>query len=310
MLAKRLPSILPPMTFSEALETTMIYSIACNSIPLTGLITERPFRNPHHTSSDISLAGGGSFPMPGEISLAHNGILFLDELPEFKRSSIEVLRQPLEERKVFIARAKMGIEFPASFQLIASMNPCLCGYFNHPSRMSTCSKKAIYWYRRKVSGPLFERIDLHIEAESLSMDELIETKPGESSKTIRQRVIKARSIQTKRFAALSDIYCNAQMPDAYIDIFCKIETHTKRYLLKNMYDLQLSVRSYSRILKVSRTIADLAGSTELELQHVAEALHLRNLDRPLIISQPNKSIRKIEKKIPIDFITELLNEKR
>jgi magnesium chelatase family protein len=295
MLAKRLPSILPPLTFAEALETTRIHSVVNSGEALTGLITERPFRNPHHTSSDGALAGGGSIPMPGEISLAHNGVLFLDELPEFKRSTIEVLRQPLEERKVFIARAKAAIEYPASFQLIASMNPCLCGYFNHPVRVCTCSKRAIYWYRRKVSGPLFERIDLHIEAESLSMNELIELEPGESSESIRKRVIAARKIQSVRYKDLDDVHCNAQMPDAYIDIFCNIEPHARKFLLKTIDMLQLSVRSYCRILKVSRTIADLKGCDEIELSHVAEAIHLRNLDKPLIIPQHNNQIKKNRK---------------
>ncbi len=308
MLAKRLPSILPPLTFAEALETTRIYSVVNSGEALTGLITERPFRNPHHTSSDISLAGGGSIPIPGEISLAHNGVLFLDELPEFKRSTIEVLRQPLEERKVFIARAKAGIEYPASFQLIASMNPCLCGYFNHPFRICTCSKKAIYWYRRKVSGPLFERIDLHIEAESLSMNDLVELEPGESSETIRKRVIIARKIQSKRFEQMQNVHCNAQMPDQCIDSFCRIEPHARKFLLKTIDIQQMSVRSYCRILKVSRTIADLKGYDKIELQHVAEAIHLRNLDKPLIVPS-QKPVKKPERIISTDYITELLNER-
>ncbi len=309
MLAKRLPSILPPLTFAEALETTRIYSVVNAGQALTGLITERPFRNPHHTSSDVALARGGAIPMPGEISLAHNGVLFLDELPEFKRTTIEVLRQPLEERKVFIARAKAGIEYPAAFQLIASMNPCLCGYFNHPSRICTCSKRAIYWYRRKVSGPLFERIDLHIEAESLSMNDLVNLEPGESSETIRKRVIAARKIQSKRFEQMQNVYCNAQMPDQYIDTFCTIEPHARKFLLKTIDMLQLSVRSYCRILKVSRTIADLKECDRIELSHVAEAIHLRNLDKPLIVSQQNEPAKKQKRIMPTDYIAELLNEK-
>lgn len=270
-------------------------SLECNHFP--------------YLTKDVALAGGGSIPMPGEISLAHNGVLFLDELPEFKRTTIEVLRQPLEERKVFIARAKAGIEYPAAFQLIASMNPCLCGYFNHPFRICTCSKSAIYWYRRKVSGPLLERIDLHIEAESLSMNDLIESEPGESSETIRKRVIAARKIQSARYQDLPDVHCNAQMPEQYIDTFCNIEPHARKFLLKTIDMLQLSVRSYCRILKVSRTIADLKGCTEIELSHVAEAIHLRNLDKPLIVPQQNKPISKTGRTIPTDYITELLNEK-
>jgi magnesium chelatase family protein len=289
MLAKRLPSILPPMTLSEALETTRIYSISNNGEPLTGLITERPFRNPHHTTSDVALAGGGSTPMPGEISLAHNGVLFLDELPEFKRTAIEVLRQPLEERKVLIARAKIALEYPASFMFLASMNPCICGYFNHPLRACTCSRRAIYWYRKKISGPLLERIDLHIEVESVPIEELMEQQSGESSTIIRQRIIKAREIQSIRYKEQSHIYCNAQMPDTDMDIYCGTEEIARRYLLKSIDRLQLSARSYTRILKVARTIADLAFSKSIELNHVAEAIHFRSLDKPLVIPYTKKS---------------------
>ncbi len=299
MLAKRLPSILPPMTISEALETTRIYSVVNHAEPLTGLITERPFRNPHHTTSDVALAGGGSIPMPGEISLAHNGVLFLDELPEFKRTVIEVLRQPLEERKVFIARAKMALEFPASFMLLAAMNPCLCGYFGHPLRSCTCSGRAIYWYRRKISGPLLERIDLHIEAESVPLHELMEINtPSEASSVIRERVIKARKIQSLRYKDKENVYCNAQMPDQDIDSYCKTDETAKKYLLKNMHLLQLSARSYSRILKVARTIADLAGSNLIELNHVAEAIHFRSLDKPLIVPYTKKTKTPVPKIYP------------
>ena len=288
MLAKRLPSILPPMTLNEALETTRIYSIANYSEPLTGLITERPFRNPHHTISDTALAGGGSIPMPGEISLAHNGVLFLDELPEFKRTAIEVLRQPLEERKVLIARTKMTLEYPASFIFLASMNPCICGYFNHPLRACTCSRRAIYWYREKISGPLLERIDLHIEVESVCMEELMEQQTGDSSSVMRQRVIKARQIQSLRYKDQPHIYCNAQIPDPDMDRYCSIEEIARRFLLKSIDRLQLSVRSYTRILKVARTIADLASGNIIELNHVAEAIHFRSLDKPLIIPYTKK----------------------
>ncbi|QEC69359.1 YifB family Mg chelatase-like AAA ATPase [Panacibacter ginsenosidivorans] len=284
MLAKRLPSILPPMTVDEALETTRIYSVANNAEAMTGLISQRPFRNPHHTISDVALAGGGSVPAPGEISLAHNGVLFLDELPEFKRSVIEVLRQPLEERKLLIARAKLTLEYPASFMFIAAMNPCLCGYLGHPFRPCTCSRKSILWYRRKIASPLLERIDLHIEAEPVPLHELMETDvPAENSPTIRERVINARAIQSHRYVTHNNVYCNAQMPDQMIDNICNIDLSAKKFLLKQMHVLQLSARSYTRILKVARTIADLANSAGIELHHVAEALHYRGLDKPLII---------------------------
>lgn len=286
MLAKRLAGILPPMTAAESLETTKIYSLIHQSEPVHGLITTRPFRNPHHTSSDVALAGGGSYPLPGEISLAHNGVLFLDELPEFKRSAIEVLRQPLEERKVLIARAKMSVQYPASFMLLAAMNPCLCGYYGHPSRPCTCSKRAMWWYRRRISGPLLERIDLHVEAESVPLTELMETVPaGECSATIKQRVVQARRLQTERFKDQEVVYCNAQMPDAMIDTHCNVEVSARKFLLKNIDQLQLSARSYSRILKVARTIADLKSSKLIELPHVAEAIHFRSLDKPFVFKK-------------------------
>lgn len=284
MLAKRLPAILPPMSVDEVLETTRIYSVANNADTVSGLITQRPFRSPHHTISDVALAGGGSVPMPGELSLAHNGVLFLDELPEFKRSVIEVLRQPLEERKLLIARAKMTLEYPASFMFLAAMNPCLCGYLGHPLRPCTCSRKSIVWYRRKIASPLLERIDLHIEAEPVPLHELIEKdQPSENSDTIRKRVIKARDIQSLRYAQNDNIYCNAQMPEQMIDTICDAEPAAKKFLIKQMQVLQLSPRSYMRILKVARTIADLANCATIELNHIAEALHYRSLDKPLII---------------------------
>jgi magnesium chelatase family protein len=289
MLAKRLTSIIPPMSIAEALETTKIYSIIKSGEPFTGLITERPFRNPHHTSSDIALTGGGSFCIPGEISKAHNGILFLDELPEFKRSAIEVLREPLEERKIRIARAQMSVEYPASFMLVASMNPCLCGNFNNPWKQCTCSKRAIYWYRRKISGPLLERIDLHVEVDAVPFTEMMEQENGEASAVIRQRVIKARKIQSERFTKMKEVHCNAQMPDKHIDDFCKLGAPARHFLFTKIEALQLSARSYSRILKISRTIADLAGSACIELNHIAEAIHFRSLDKPLVIPYNKKT---------------------
>jgi len=289
MLAKRLPGILPPMTIKEALETTQIYSVSQNTEPLTGLKTERPFRSPHHTISDVGLAGGGSIPMPGEISLAHNGVLFLDELPEFKRSVIEVLRQPLEERKVLIARAKMSLGFPATFMLLASMNACPCGYYGHPTRKCTCSSRAVWWYRRKISGPLLDRIDLQVEAEPTPFKELMElNEPCDSSATIRQRVINARKKQLKRFRNQTMIHCNAQITDHLLTTYCKVETHALKFLLKSMDQHDLSFRAYSRILKVGRTIADLAGSEWIEINHIAEAIHFRSLDKPLVINFQSK----------------------
>ena len=284
MMAKRLPSILPPMTDSESLETTKIYSLLRNSEPVSGLITSRPFRNPHHTASDVALAGGGNFPMPGEISLAHNGVLFLDELHEFKRSAIEVLRQPLEDRKVLIARAKMSVQFPASFMLLAAMNPCLCGYYGHPVRKCTCSKRAMWWYRRRISGPLLERIDLHVQVESLPLAEMMaQENNGECSEIIKKRVVQARNIQTGRYKGIDSVFCNAQMPDKLIERYCTVENAASRFLIKSIDELQLSARSYNRILKVARTIADLKSSKMIELSHVAEALFYRGLDKPLNI---------------------------
>jgi magnesium chelatase family protein len=289
MLAKRLPSILPPMTLRESLETTRIYSVLNHTEPLTGLIQQRPFRSPHHTASDVALVGGGSIPMPGEISLAHNGVLFLDELPEFKRSTIEVIRQPLEDRKVLIARAKMSLEYPATFMLAAAMNPCLCGYFGHPRRACTCSRRALYWYRRRVSGPLLERIDLQVDVDPVPFQELMESNaPCESSSTIRQRVLKARRLQTRRFGQLTDTYCNAQMRDSDIAGYCPLEEHARKFLFRKMDQWQLSARSYTRILKLGRTIADLAGTDQIELSHIAEALSYRALDRMPLKSPPEK----------------------
>ncbi|MDP4215028.1 MAG: YifB family Mg chelatase-like AAA ATPase [Bacteroidota bacterium] len=292
MLAKRLPSILPPMTREEVLETTRIYSVSNEGQAVSSLIQGRPFRSPHHTASDVSLTGGGSFPMPGEMSKAHNGVLFLDELWEFSRSAIEVLRQPLEEGKVRIARAKMTLEYPASFMLIAAMNPCFCGYYGHPERHCTCSRRALEYYRRKISGPLMERIDLHVEAESIPLSELAEPgKRSESSADIRKRVIRAREAQAVRFGLVPGIHCNARMRDAGLEVFCPLDNYAKRFLFARMEKLQLSVRSYSRILKVSRTIADLAGSVGIEMEHIAEAIHYRGLDRPLEVRRGKRDVR-------------------
>lgn len=292
MLAKRLSSILPPMTLQEALETTRIYSILNNTDPLTGLITQRPFRNPHHTASDVALVGGGTLPMPGEVSLAHNGVLFLDELPEFRRSVIEVLRQPLEERKVMIARARMSLEFPASVIFLASMNPCVCGFFNHPRVKCNCSSASVYWYRKKISGPLLERIDLHVEVDPILTEEMFDTKPAESSASIRQRVIKATEIQTHRYKNYPGVYNNSQMPEAEMEHFCKLDDIENRFLLKSIDSHQLSVRSYARIKKVARTIADLGGKEKIELSHLAEAIHYRCLDKPAVISHKSKKSRR------------------
>ena len=283
---------MPPMTIDEALETTKIYSVSNIAGPFTKLITERPFRSPHHTSSDVALVGGGPIPFPGEISLAHNGILFLDELPEFKRSTIETLRQPLEEKKVLIARAKMSVEYPSSFMLIAAANPCFCGYFGHPIRKCTCSRRALYWYRRRISGPLLERIDLHVEVDSVSIGDLAEQNESrESSATIRDRVIAARQIQTERFLR-SNVICNANIPDRDIERFCAIDSVGKKFLFQNINELQLSARSYTRILRIARTIADLSANPVIEIQHVAEALHFRALDKPFIIPPAKKNVVK------------------
>ncbi len=278
MLAKRLPSILPPLTMQEALETTKIHSVA-GKLAGGGLLSTRPFRAPHHTISDVALVGGGSNPQPGEISLAHHGVLFLDELPEFKRTVLEVMRQPLEERRVTIARAKISIEFPASFMLIASMNPCPCGYYNHPEKECVCGPGVVQKYLNKVSGPLLDRIDLHVEVTPVTFDQMTETRKSETSQDIQARVDKARQIQAARFADYPDIHSNAAMPPQMVKDICEI-TEAGRLLLKTaMERLGLSARAYDRILKVARTIADLAGTPEIQIQHLAEAIQYRSLDR-------------------------------
>lgn len=279
MLARRLPSILPPLSLYEALETTKIHSVAGKLAAADALVTIRPFRSPHHTISDVALVGGGSNPAPGEISLAHNGVLFLDELPEFKRSALEVMRQPLEERKVTISRARFTVDYPSSFMLIASMNPCPCGYYNHPEKECICPPGMVQKYLSKISGPLLDRIDLHVEVTPVNFTELSSDRLAEKSEHIRERVIKAREIQIERFGNRPDLHANAQMSPQMVRDQCKIDVAGQTLLKKAMEKLGLSARAYDRILKVSRTIADLAGSEEIRLEHLAEAIHFRSLDR-------------------------------
>ncbi|MBS1580264.1 MAG: YifB family Mg chelatase-like AAA ATPase [Bacteroidetes bacterium] len=279
MLAKRLPTILPPLSLYEALETTKIHSVAGKLPENSSLISKRPFRSPHHTVSDAALVGGGGIPQPGEISLAHNGVLFLDELPEFKRTVLEVMRQPMEERKVTISRAKVAIDFPANFMLIASMNPCPCGFYNHPEKECTCPPGSVQKYLNKISGPLLDRIDLHVEVTPVAFSELSNSVKGESSATIRERVIKARELQTERFKQTEGLYANAQMSSKLLREVCIINTVGETLLKRAMEKLNLSARAYDRILKVSRTIADLANSTDIKPEHLAEAIQYRSLDR-------------------------------
>ena len=280
MLAKRLPTILPPLSLMEALETTKIHSVAGLMQSNASLIATRPFRSPHHTISDVALVGGGSNPSPGEISLSHNGVLFLDELPEFKRQVLEVMRQPMEARKVTISRAKVSVDFPASFMLIAAMNPCPCGYYNHPNKDCVCGPGVVKKYLSKVSGPLLDRIDLHVEVTPVSYDELAQRDiPVERSETIVSRVIKARELQQERYKDVPGIYCNAQMSSNQVKQFCQINQAGNILLKTAMERLQLSARAYDRILKVARTAADLAGSEDIKIEHLAEAIQLRSLDR-------------------------------
>jgi len=279
MISKRIPTILPPLTLNEALETTKIHSVAGKTERNASLITKRPFRSPHHTISDVALVGGGQFPQPGEISLAHNGVLFLDELPEFKRTVLEVMRQPLEDRKITISRAKFSVEYPASFMLIASMNPCPCGYYNHPDRECVCSVGAVQKYLNKISGPLLDRIDIHIEVIPVPFGKLSDTVPGENSETVRKRVIAAREIQEKRFEKFKEIHSNAQMTSKMMRDYCQIDQAGSALLKNAMERLGLSARAYDRILKVSRTIADLADTENIKTEHLAEAIQYRSLDR-------------------------------
>ena len=280
MLAKRLPTILPPLSLSEALETTKIHSVAGKLPENASLITKRPFRSPHHTISDAGLIGGGSMPQPGEISLSHNGVLFLDELPEFKRTVLEVMRQPMEERRVTISRARIALDFPANFMLIASMNPCPCGFYNHPEKECTCAPGAVQKYLNKISGPLLDRIDLHVEVTPVPFSELSNINhQAEVSAQIRERVIRAREIQAMRFTDHPGTYANAQMNSKLLRQMCRIDQTGETLLKKAMERLNLSARAYDRILKVSRTIADLGSSEHIRTEHLAEAIHYRSLDR-------------------------------
>ena len=284
MLARRLPSILPPLSFREALETTKIHSVAGKLPPHTPLLSQRPFRSPHHTISSMALVGGGSIPQPGEISLAHNGVLFLDELPEFNRGTLEVLRQPMEDRRVTVSRAKQSLEFPSSFILVASMNPCPCGYYNHPAKDCTCPPGAVSKYLNRISGPLLDRIDLHVEVVPVSFAQLSDVRQGESSAQIRLRVMAARAIQRQRFAgdggpANRGMYCNAQIQGRLLQQFCRIDFGSQTLLREAMDKLKLSARAHDHILKVSRTIADLSGCGDILPEHIAEAIQFRSLDR-------------------------------
>ncbi|KAA6350412.1 Competence protein ComM [termite gut metagenome] len=281
MMAKRLPSILPPLSLGESMEVTKIYSVAGKLGRNSSLISKRPFRDPHHTISQVAMVGGGSFPQPGEISLAHHGVLFLDELPEFGRSVLEVLRQPLEDRCITISRAKWSIEYPASFMLVASMNPCPCGYYNHPTKDCVCHSGQVQKYLNKISGPLLDRIDIQIEIVPVPFEKISNKQPGESSEMIRKRVVQARHIQEKRFASVSHkgIYCNAQMTSKWLSIYAQPDEAGLSLLKNAMNRLNLSARAYDRILKVSRTIADLEGKEHILPSHLGEAIGYRNLDR-------------------------------
>lgn len=279
MLAKRMPTILPPMTLSEALETTKIHSVAGKLGDHASLVAQRPFRSPHHSISDVALVGGGGFPQPGEISLAHHGILFLDELPEFKRTVLEVMRQPMEDRKVNISRARFSVDYPAAFMLVASMNPCPCGYFNHPSKECVCSPGIVQKYLNKISGPLLDRIDLHVEVTPVSFDEMSSERKEEKSAEIRERVVVAREIQNERFKETEGVYNNAQMQTRHLREVCRIEKEGQDLLRHAIDKLNLSGRAYDRILKVARTIADLESSEHIETGHLAEAIQYRSLDR-------------------------------
>ena len=278
MLAKRIPTILPPFTLREALETTKIHSVAGKIENRTSLMVNRPFRSPHHTISNSALVGGGSNPQPGEISLAHNGVLFLDELPEFKRSVLEVLRQPIEDRTITVSRAKCTVEFPSSFILVASMNPCPCGYYNHPDKECVCAPGVVQKYLNRISGPLLDRIDIHLEVVPVPFSKLTDMRAGESSETIRNRVIAAREIQRLRFEE-SGIYCNAQMNTRLMHLYCSLDRAGEAILRTAMTRLGLSARAYDRILKVARTIADLENADQIKPEHLAEAIQYRSLDR-------------------------------
>ncbi|MBQ6745461.1 MAG: YifB family Mg chelatase-like AAA ATPase [Bacteroidaceae bacterium] len=279
MLAKRLPTILPPLSLAESLETTKIHSVAGKLNKEGGLIYHRPFRNPHHTISTVAMTGGGSYPLPGEISLAHNGILFLDELPEFRRDVLEVLRQPLEDRHISISRVRNQVDYPASFMFVAAMNPCPCGYYNHPTHPCVCSPGQVLKYMSRISGPLMDRIDLQIEVTPVPFEELSSQRVGEPSCVIRERVIKARKIQEERYKGIPHVHCNAQMTPKLLQLYALPDANGLMLLRTAMQRLNLSARAYDRILKVARTIADLAGCEQVQSQHLAEAIGYRNLDR-------------------------------
>lgn len=279
MLAKRLPTILPPLSMEESLETTKIHSVAGQLKSRISLMTKRPFRAPHHTTSDVALVGGGTHPQPGEISLAHNGVLFLDELPEFKRAVLEVLRQPIESRSITISRARFSVDYPASFMLIAAMNPCPCGYYNHPEKQCICGSAIVQRYLSRISGPLLDRIDLHVEVTPVAFKELTDIQQGEKSATIRARVIDVRKIQQERFKALKNLHSNAQMGSKLVRQYCVLDESSRQLIKVAMERLGLSARAYDRILRVARTIADMDGSTDIQTQHIAEAIHFRSLDR-------------------------------
>jgi len=279
MMAKRLPSILPPLTLAESLETTQIHSVAGKLASGTSLISQRPFRSPHHTVSQVAMTGGTNKAQPGEVSMAHNGVLFLDELPEFSKTTLEVLRQPLEDRRITISRAKYTVEYPCSFMFVASMNPCPCGYYGDPTHHCVCTPGQISRYLSKISGPLLDRIDLHCEVPVVPFKELTQMQPGEPSAAIRERVIKARHIQEKRYADFKGIHCNAQMTERMIHEFAQPDAQSLEMLRMAMERLSLSARAYSRILKVARTIADLEGVPQIQGHHIAEAIGYRNLDR-------------------------------
>ncbi len=279
MLAKRMPSVLPPFTLSESLETTRLYSVAGKISGDMSLMTQRPFRSPHHTISDVAMIGGGSYPQPGEVSLSHNGVLFLDELPEFNRSVLEVMRQPLEDRTITVSRARFSVEYPANFMLVASMNPCPCGYYNHPDRPCLCPSGAVQRYMNKVSGPLLDRIDIQVEVVPVPFEKISEQQPSEASASVRERVIRARQIQEERFASFEGIHCNAQMNTKLLHTYAVPDAAGLSLLKTAMQRLNLSARAYDRILKVSRTIADLEASPRIESHHLAEAINYRNLDR-------------------------------
>ncbi len=279
MMAKRIPSILPPLSLDESIETTQVHSIAGELKNGQALICQRPFRSPHHTISDVALVGGGNFAQPGEISLAHNGVLFLDELPEFNKRTLEVLRQPLEDRKINISRVKYSADYPCSFMFVASMNPCPCGYRGDKTHECTCMDGQITKYMNKISGPLMDRIDLHVEIQPVAFDDLASAAPGETSANIRARVVKAREVQQRRFEKVEGVYCNAQMTDKMIHLYAEPDDKGLAIMKNAMKQMSLSARAYSRILKVARTIADLEGSERVEARHISEAVNYRKLDR-------------------------------